>query len=140
MNEHEACRLDGPRVLLVYPEEPFAEELGAALEAAGFNVQHVHDSSEGLGMAGLFKPAVVVTGLILEEHDSGFRLTEEIKRNPLLSHMGVVMVTANRERTGFSFSQEKDGTWMRTDRYFERPVELPELVAAVREVMEEKAV
>jgi CheY-like chemotaxis protein len=131
----ETCDLRGERVLLVHNNDDFVESLRAALAGDGCNVQHVETAAEGLGMVGLFRPLVVVTGLLLEAHDSGFRLTEEIKRNPLTAHIGVVMVTANRERTGFEFSQERDGSWMRTDRYFEMPVETAAVVRAVQEVM-----
>ncbi len=131
----ETCDLRGERVLLVHSNEDFVESLSAALGAGGCNVQHVETAAEGLGMVGLFRPLVVVTGLLLEAHDSGFRFAEEIKRNPLTAHIGVVMVTANRERTGFEFTQERDGSWMRTDRYFEMPVETDAVVRAVQEVM-----
>lgn len=132
-----SCQLHGPRVLLVYGHDDFADELQQALSNDGLNVQRVHNAAEGASMAGLFKPLCIVTDLLLEEHDSGTKLAEIIKRNPLTEHMAIVMVSRSKEVTGFEFTQEKDGKWMRTDRYFERPIDTATVVAEVKAVAAE---
>lgn len=134
---HDSCQLAGTRVLVVHDDDEFVNELTERLKAKGYNAIAAHTSAEGLGMTGVFRPRCVVTALMLEEHDSGFRLAESIKRNPLTADMGVIMVSRSRERTGYGFDQEQDGAWMRTDRYFESPVETEAIVAAVEEVIAE---
>ncbi len=133
----DACQLHGDRVLIVQQEEVFVEELTSALREAGMNPLSVHTAAEGLSMTGLFKPVAIITALTLETHDAGFKLAADIKRNPLTNHIGIIIVTTNRESTGIEFSQEKDGKWMRTDRYFERPVDTKDIIQAAREVIDE---
>jgi DNA-binding response OmpR family regulator len=49
------------------------------------------------------------------------------------------MLTAVGEATGFRFSMEKDGYWMKTDDFADKPLEAEELVARVGKLIDAAA-
>ncbi len=60
---------------------------------------------------------------VLENH--GFDVVVAYSGDPIYRSIPILMLTAVAESTGYDFSQELDGYWMKTDDYASKPL-LPE--------------
>ncbi len=90
--DRPAPRGRGRRILLV-DDEPLQLELGRVrLEAAGFTVETAADGAQALEKASLTPPDAVLSDALMP-HVDGFRLCAEIRRNPRLAHVPVVLVS-----------------------------------------------
>lgn len=123
------------RILVIDKDPDFLGKLKAALETEGFEVITALTIQQGLDEIQYEQPDCVVTELMVEKHDSGFVFAKAVKANPLYRHIKIFIVSSAKERTGFEFSQEKDGHWMKTDDYAEKPIEPEEVVARVKELL-----
>jgi CheY-like chemotaxis protein len=63
----------------------------------------------------------------MEKHDAGFSFSKTVKTDPLFRKIPILMVTSVAEATGFRFSLEDDGYWMKTDDFLDKPV-MPEVL------------
>ncbi len=123
------------KVFLVDNDYDFVEMNKAVLENAGYEVAYAYSMREALEKIKSVLPQLIVLDLMMEKHDSGFRFAKEIKTDPLFSHIPILMLTSVAEVTGFSFSQDLDGYWMKTDDFLEKPVSPEALLAKVEELL-----
>ena len=72
-------------------------------------------------------PDLIVLDLILEKHDAGFSFSKRVKTDPLFKKIPSLMVTSVAEATGYRFSIEEDGYWMKVDDFIDKPVK-PEVL------------
>lgn len=119
------------KVLIIDDNINFVKMNTVALEAAGYEVEAAYNSEEGFTKVEYGQPDAIVLDLMMERHDSGFTLAKKLKTHPLLRNIPILMLTAVGEATGFRFSMEKDGYWMKTDDFADKPLEAEELVARV---------
>jgi response regulator RpfG family c-di-GMP phosphodiesterase len=76
----------------------------------------------------------------MERHDSGFTLAKKLKSHPTYKSIPILMLTAVGDATGFKFSMEKDGYWMKTDDYAEKPIEPDLLLEKVGKLIQDAEV
>jgi DNA-binding response OmpR family regulator len=124
------------KILIIDDNISFVKMNTAALEAAGYEVEAAYNSDEGFTKVEYGQPDAIVLDLMMERHDSGFTLAKKLKTHPLLRTIPILMLTAVGEATGFRFSMEKDGYWMKTDDFADKPLEADELVARVGKLIE----
>lgn len=121
-----------PTKILFVDDDPDIIEVNQTfLESKGYQVVAAKSAREGLEQARLVRPDVIVVDLMMEKHDAGFTLVKQLKSDPNLSSTPVLMLTAVGERTGFQFSQEEDGYWMKTDDFLEKPIPPSELMKRI---------
>ena len=123
------------KILLIDNDADFIEMNKAVLEHNGYEVIYAYNSQEGYEMARLENPDLIVLDLMMEEHDSGFTLAKRIKQAPGMRHIPILMLTAVADRTGFKFSQEQDGYWMKTDGFIDKPCPPKDLMARIEETL-----
>ena len=73
---------------------------------------------------------------MMEKHDSGFTFAKNLKTDPNLKHIPILMLTSVADATGFQFSLEQDGYWMKTDDFADKPLLPKELVARIEKLLE----
>jgi CheY-like chemotaxis protein len=122
------------KILLVDDDPDFLEMHRAILQNHGYDVVTAASGREGLERVRAEMPDLIVLDLMMEKHDSGFSFSRTIKTDPLFKRIPILMVTSVAEATGFRFSLEDDGYWMKTDDFLDKPAEpavLLERVAAL---------
>ena len=127
---------DKIKVLLVDDDVDFIDLNKAVLENQGFEVSMAFSGREAMDKVKFERPDLIVLDLMMEKHDSGFTLAKTIKADPLYKHIPVLMLTAVASETGFDFSQEMDGYWMKTDDYASKPLLPDELLKKVNSLLE----
>ncbi len=127
------------KVLLIDKDSEFIEATQSALEKVGYQVITATSSREGMDKVQFEQPDIIVMELMLEKHDSGFTFTRKIKANPLYKKIKVFLVSSAKEKTGFDFSQELDGYWMKTDDFANKPITPEELVNRIQNLIKNEA-
>jgi CheY-like chemotaxis protein len=95
-------------------------------------------AQEGLEKVRTDMPDLIVLDLMMEKHDAGFSFSKQIKSDPLFKTIPILMVTAVADATGYKFSLEKDGYWMKTDEFLNKPIEPAVLISKVEQLLEKK--
>lgn len=123
------------KVLLVDDDVDFIDLNKAVLENHGFEVAVAFSGREGLDKVRFEQPDVIVLDLMMEKHDTGFTFAKSIKSDPIYRNIPILLLTAVAGETGYDFSQELDGYWMKTDDYASKPLLPDELIKRIRELL-----
>jgi len=126
------------KILLVDDDLDFLEMHKAVLVNHGYVVNTAASAQEGLEKVRTEMPDLIVLDLMMEKHDAGFSFSRQIKSDPLFKKIPILMVTAVADATGFKFSLEKDGYWMKTDEFLDKPIEPSVLIEKVERLLERK--
>jgi len=123
------------KILLIDNDIDFIEMNKAVLVHNGYEVCFAYNAREGYELVSLESPDLIVLDLMMEEHDSGFTLAKRIKQNPAMKHIPILMLTAVADRTGFQFSQDRDGYWMKTDAFMDKPCPPKDLMVKIEAML-----
>jgi CheY-like chemotaxis protein len=123
------------RILLVDNDYDFVEMNRAVLENAGYDIHSAYSMREALEKVRMVLPDLIVLDLMMEKHDSGFLFAREVKTDPVMADTPILMLTSVAKVTGFQFSQDLDGYWMKTDDFLEKPVSPETLLTKVEELL-----
>lgn len=126
------------KILLVDDDPDFLEMHKAVLVNHGYEVMTATSAKEGLERVRTEMPDLIVLDLMMEKHDAGFSFSKQIKSDPLFKGIPILMVTAVADATGYKFSLEKDGYWMKTDEFLDKPVQPSVLLDKVEKLLEKK--
>jgi CheY-like chemotaxis protein len=124
-----------PRILLVDNDVDFIDLNKAVLENNGFEVVVAYSSREAMDKVRFEQPDLIVLDLMMESHDSGFGVARGLKADPIYKNIPILMITAVKGETGYDFSQDLDGYWMKTDGYLNKPVAPEDLVKGINELL-----
>ena len=120
------------KILLVDDDVDFVDLNKAVLENQGFEVAAAFSGREAMDKVRFEQPDLIVLDLMMEKHDTGFTLAKAVKADPLYKNIPILMLTAVSTETGYDFSQELDGYWMKTDDYASKPLLPEELIKRIR--------
>lgn len=123
------------KILLVDDDPDFLEIHRAILDKEGYQTILADSCKEGLAVVRAEMPDLIVLDLMMEKHDSGFAFSKQVKNDPLFKNIPILMVTSVADATGFKFSIEKDGYWMKTDALLEKPVAPEVLIESVEKLI-----
>jgi two-component system alkaline phosphatase synthesis response regulator PhoP len=126
---------DKKKVLIIDDNPEFLKLNGATLRAAGYEVEVAYNADEGFTKVEYGQPDVIVLDLMMERHDSGFKLAKKLKSHPVFKSIPILILTAVGEATGFRFSMEQDGHWMKTDDFADKPLPPDQLVERVQRLL-----
>jgi len=112
---------------LVDDDPDFLDMHSAVLKNHGYEVFTATSGREGLARVRTEMPDAIILDLMMEKHDAGFLFSQKIKADPLFKDIPILMVTSVAEATGYRFSLEDDGYWMKTDDFLDKPVK-PEVL------------
>ncbi len=140
------------KILIVDDEPDIIAFLGALLEENGYTSVSAKDGAEGLELLRDEKPDLVLLDLMMPKK-SGITMFQELRKDPDLSSVPVVVVTGVSEVTGvdfrnFMFKQpmrdekkfvETTGLTKYTvpDGYIEKPIDPDELIKTIKEIFKE---
>jgi len=128
----------GGKILLVDDDPDFLEMHKAVLRNHGYEVLTAMSGQEGLERVRAEMPDLIILDLMMEKHDAGFSFSKTLKTDPLFKRIPILMVTSVAEATGYRFSLEEDGYWMKTDDFLDKPVLPAVLLDRVRRLLEKK--
>ena len=120
------------RLLIVDDDHDFAEAVSCYLEANGFTVFRAHDGAEGVRLAKLERPELILMDIMMNERTEGFFAIQEIRRDPALKSIPIFVLSSFCTRLP-DFAIPSSGGWLGHDMLFPKPVDLVQLVEKIRQ-------
>ncbi len=124
------------RILIIDDDVDFVDLNKAVLENNGFEVETAFSAREGMDKVQFDAPNLILLDLMLEKHDTGFSFAKSIKSDPRYKDIPILMISAVASETGYEFSQDQDGYWMKTDGFVPKPVEPDVLVQKINALLD----
>ncbi|MDH5696881.1 MAG: response regulator [Dehalococcoidia bacterium] len=118
------------KILLVDDDVDFVESTKIILESKPYDVIVAGDGDEGLRKAKEEKPDLILLDVIMPVKD-GFTAAEQLKKDPQLSKIPTLMLTAFAEKGIETSIPLSRGFTLETEDYIEKPVSPEELLARV---------
>jgi CheY-like chemotaxis protein len=125
------------KILVVDDDVDILEQISAILTAGGYEVIGAESRAMAEELVLKTQPDLAILDLMMEEKDSGFVLSYQLKK--LFPELPVILLTAVAGATGLSFSaQQADArSWIKVDTMMDKPVRPEQLKAEVRRLLGE---
>lgn len=127
--------------IVVTDDDPeIRDTMQALLEARGYTVVTAADREEGMEAIRRERPDLAIIDAMMTSWQDGFDMSRELKSDPDLKDMPILMLTGVREKTGIDFkSSAGDPTWLPVDAFLEKPAEPDVLFAQVDKLLSSRS-
>ncbi|SPE36298.1 putative Response regulator receiver protein [Candidatus Sulfopaludibacter sp. SbA6] len=123
---------DEKRILIVDDDQDFREAIACFLEASGLTVFQAHDGKEGIRLAKLERPDLILMDIMMGERTEGFFTIQEIRRDPTLKGVPIFVLSSFCTRLP-DFEIPSSGGWLAHDLFFAKPVNTVQLLEKIRQ-------
>ena len=109
-------------ILVVDDDPDIVEQLTLIIQSEGYTVVAAGGQEEAEQVLMSVKPDLAIVDLMMEDMDSGFVLSHEIKK--LYPETPIIMLTSVKSATGLSFASTSadQQSWIKADRLLDKPV------------------
>jgi CheY-like chemotaxis protein len=118
------------KILLVDDDADFVESTRTVLESKPYDVIVASNGDEGIKKAREARPDLIILDIIMPVKD-GFTAAEQLKKDPQLSRIPTIMLTAFAEKHAEASMPVSRGLNLEAEDYIEKPVTPEELLARV---------
>ena len=122
------------RILVIDDDPVFVESTKTVLESKDYQVLTALDGDIGLQKVREEKPDLVLLDIIMPTQD-GFHVCEEIKKDPQLADIPVVMLTSFAQKKGETNIPVSAGLELEAEGYIDKPVDPEELLRYVGKIL-----
>jgi len=120
------------KILIIDDDIDLVEAMRLTLEKEGYEVVDAQDGKKGLEKIAREKPDLILLDVMMETQDEGFHIAYQIRNNPQMSDLPIIMLTAVGQETGFSFDKDKDEDFLPVNEFLEKPVNPDFLLEKIR--------
>ncbi len=122
------------KILIVDDDIDFIESIKIILESKYYEVIVAYEGNEGLRKAKEENPDLILLDVIMPVKD-GFTAVEQLKKDPQLSKIPVLMLTAFASKRQESNIPVSRGFEIEAEDYIEKPVSPEELLSTVEKYL-----
>jgi len=127
------------KIVITDDDPEIRDTLRALLEMRGYTALTAADRDEGMATIRRERPDLVILDVMMESWQDGFEMSRELRKDPELKSIPILMLTAVGERTGVDVrSSAGDPTWLPVDTFLEKPVEPDVLCSRIEELLPNK--
>ncbi|NWF84037.1 MAG: response regulator [Bryobacteraceae bacterium] len=119
------------KILIVDDDADFTESLSAFLEAKGFHTLKARDGGEGLKIARLQRPDLIIMDVVMNERTEGFFTVQQLRRVPELQATPI-FVLSSIYSTHPEFQISPDSGWLAHDEFLSKPPDMNDLLGRIR--------
>ena len=120
------------RILIVDDDRDFVDAVAALLEANGFIVSKAHDGGEGIRLAKMERPDLILMDIMMNDRTEGFFTVHEMRRDPALDGVPIfVLSSLGAELPDFKIPSS--GGWLAHDMFLAKPVDPVQLLEKIRQ-------
>ena len=123
-----------PRILLIDDDLDFVEATKIVLESKPYEVIVAYDGDDGLRKAKEGNPDLIILDILMPVKD-GFTTATQLKSDPKLSKIPVLVLTSFAERGGESTVAVSGGLTLETEDYIDKPISPDELLSRVEKYL-----
>ena len=124
--------MEEKRILIVDDDTDFVEAVACFLEANNFVVFKAHDGKQGVKLAKLERPDLILMDVMMTERTEGFFTVQELRRDPGLKGVPIFVISSFCTHLP-DFEIPQSGGWMSHDMFFSKPVDLVQLLEKIRQ-------
>lgn len=130
-------RNPAPLILLIDDDVDFLEINRHILEPKGYRVVCAADPKQAWERMIQEKPDLVITDLMMNNLDSGFSFSRQIKADPCFAAVPVIIATAVTSQVGLDFRPRtsEDLAAMGVEAYFDKPIPPKALLEKIAELL-----
>jgi two-component system, OmpR family, response regulator len=127
--------LKSKKILIVDDDPDYLVQMELQVKRMGFEVILAESEKEGLQVLQDTKPDLAIVDLMMENADSGFILSKQIKS--MYPETPVILATAVTSETGlvFGVDENEDRKWIKADRYLEKGIRPEQLKAEINKLL-----
>ncbi len=126
------------KILIVDDDVDLTKAMQTILESQDYTVLTAADRKEGMEKIRTDKPDLAILDVMMSTWEDGFEMARELKKDPDLKKMPILILTAVKDRTGIDFkSTAGDPTWCPVDGFLDKPVEPDQLLEEVQKLLSE---
>jgi CheY-like chemotaxis protein len=119
---------------MVDDDADYAAAVSSYLEANGCRVLLAQNGREGLKLAKLERPDLIIMDIMMEERTEGFFTVREIRHTEGLESVPIFVLSSLYEDVpDFKVAPAKG--WLAHDQFLRKPVHLPELLEKIRQFL-----
>lgn len=122
------------KVLIVDDDHVLVEATKAVLESKNYQVSVAFDGEEGLQKVQDVSPDLIILDIIMPTKD-GFTVCEQLKGDPQLSKIPVLILTSFAEKKGETNIPVSEGFALEAEDYIDKPVAPDELLRRVEKML-----
>jgi len=131
--------MENAKILIVDDDLDLTKALQTTLESQQYTVFTASDRTEGMEKIKAEKPDLLILDVMMSTWQDGFEMARELKKDPELQNMLILMLTGVKDKTGIEFkSTAGDPAWCPVDGFLEKPVESDILFSEVRKLLSQK--
>ena len=128
------------KILIADDDQDIRDSLQALLESRQYTVVTAADRAEGMEKIKTEKPDLLILDVMMSTWQDGFEMSREIKKDPQLKNIPILMLTGIKKETGISFdSAAGDPDWCPVEGFLNKPVQPDILLTKVEKLLSEKA-
>lgn len=129
-------------ILIIDDDKDLVQAIRIVLESGNYRVEAAYNGTQGIAAIEKNPPDLIVLDVMMATDTEGFDLALKLKNNRLYRDIPILMLTSfPREiaRKGPETFQHIMGETWPVSEFMEKPVDPEELLAAVRDLLEEAA-
>ena len=96
--------MENSKILIVDDDEDLRDSVAAILEGQDYSVSTAGDREGGMEKMRSEKPDLLLLDVIMSAWQDGFEMAREIKGDPELKDVPILMLTGVKEKTGIDFN------------------------------------
>jgi len=128
---------EAEKILIVDDDRDFVEAVSTFLEAHHYAVLKAYDGQEGLKVARMELPDLILMDIIMKERTEGFFTVQEIRRIPELKKTPIFIVSSLYSQIP-DFRVTPNKGWLAHDDFLPKPVDLAELLEKIQRRLEQR--
>lgn len=122
-------------ILIVDDDADFVNAVKIILENENYTVITAASRTEGMEKIRAEKPNLTILDVMITTWQDGFEMARELKQDPELKKMPILMLTGVKNKTGIDFkSTAGDPVWLPVDGFLDKPVEPERLLSKIKEL------
>ena len=119
-------------ILLIDDDPVFTEAVSAILEG-DYDIRTASNGTEGLAAVDAARPDLVILDVMMDHISEGFDVARSLRNDAEKKTIPIIMLTGVDEV--YNVRMEVDESWVPCDRYLEKPVSPPDLLAHVKDLI-----
>ncbi len=124
------------KIVVTDDDADIRDSLQAILGARGYTVVTAANREEGMATIRSEKPDLAILDVMMSTWQDGFEMARELKGDPEMKDMPILMLTGVKEKTGVDVKSDAgDPTWLPVDGFLEKPVEPALLLSEIERLL-----
>jgi len=128
--------MEEKKIIIIDDDPDYTAVVKSILENEQYSVSVANDRKEGLDKIKREKPGLIILDVMMSTWSDGFEMSRELKKDPDLKDIPILMLTGVESKTGIEFkSSAGDPDWLPVDVFLNKSEELEILLEEVHRLL-----